>query len=267
LIDSKSAEEYYWKSSSGRIHLSPDIENILLRLYNSKFWQSKSAEALSRTLIDLVLFDRLEAHQEESAARRFIIRGEQSINTPTVDPTVIVSGFADHAMGYDNAVQPKFESCSIVVEAKKGSTYNTALPQAVAYLSGIQSKRAALNLNPKWMIDTVYGIVSDGYIWQFLRLDNKKLFTSSIYSITEQLLLRSASQPARNCPLTLLPNAIFLVIPLRGTRILNQESLNLLSLLPKEQGWRIVKGLKFYGQAKTSSLFHIVADNRSLGYS
>jgi hypothetical protein len=147
---------------------------------NSKFWQSKSAEALSRTLIDLVLFDRLEAHQEESAARRFIIRGEQSINTPTVDPTVIISGFADYyAMGYDNAVQPKFESCSIVVEAKKGSTYNTALPQAVAYLSGIQSKRAALN--PKRMIDTVYGIVSDGYIWQFLRLDNKKLFTSSIY--------------------------------------------------------------------------------------
>jgi hypothetical protein len=47
------------------------LETLLKRMIRTPFWKSDSAEVLSRTFLDIVLLDRLEAHQEELAARSY----------------------------------------------------------------------------------------------------------------------------------------------------------------------------------------------------
>lgn len=144
---------------------------------NAKFWKHKSAEALSRTFIDLVLFDRMEAHQEELAAWNLVIRGECRIEAQTALEEKIVSGDADYVLGYDPIVPAgakAFESCSVIIEAKRAMTFDEGLAQATAYLVGIQQRRRKLAC-PKRIVDTVYGMVSDGIAWQFLRLEGRNL--------------------------------------------------------------------------------------------
>lgn len=144
---------------------------------DAEFWRRDSAEALSRTFIDLVLFDRLRVHQEEVAAKHLYLRGKYQLHARTLAKQQ-VSGSADYVLGYDplDPTEPKsFESFSIVVEAKKGSIYQ-GLGQAVAYMVAAQQHR--LSLKPQRIVNTIYGIVSDGIRWQFLQLEGKKLLIS-----------------------------------------------------------------------------------------
>ncbi|KAL2005171.1 hypothetical protein VTN00DRAFT_3021 [Thermoascus crustaceus] len=132
----------------------------------SKFWKRESAEALSRTLIDLVLFDRLEAHQEELAARNLLIRGECRIEAHTATKREeIVTGDADWVLGYDPATPtgPKDDSESCSVQRRMGLS------------------------SPKRVVDTVDGMVSDGINWQFLWLEERSLRISDrILTLTER---------------------------------------------------------------------------------
>jgi hypothetical protein len=103
----------------------------------AKFWKVTSAEAFARTFIDIVLFDRLLAHQEELAARNLVIRGECRITAHTADEQRAISGDADYVLGYDPLVPsgPKqFESCSIIIEAKRDVTFAAGRAQAVVYM-------------------------------------------------------------------------------------------------------------------------------------
>jgi hypothetical protein len=73
------------------------------------FWKHSSAEALSRSLVDIVLFGRREAHQKEPAARRLMLRGEHPINVSTATATAtraVVSGEADYVLGYYDPIPP-----------------------------------------------------------------------------------------------------------------------------------------------------------------
>ncbi len=110
---------------------------LLKKMLLAEFWRLDSAEALSRTLIDIVLFDRLLAHQHDLTARNLVILGEYRIKALNSVTQQVVSGDADYVLGYDpfNPLGPKqFESCSIIVEAKRKVTFEAGLAQATAYM-------------------------------------------------------------------------------------------------------------------------------------
>jgi hypothetical protein len=150
----------------------------------AKFWKRESCEALSRTLIDIVVFDLLEANHDNLAARSMSLRGEYPVVAQIPGGGGIISGSADYLLGYDPILHstPKtYESISVIMEAKKCPEGNRGAAQALAYMVGVQQKR--IRLEPSRIVDTTYGIVSDGIIWQFMRLNGKSLHVSNIMSM------------------------------------------------------------------------------------
>ncbi|KAJ9291607.1 hypothetical protein DTO021C3_964 [Paecilomyces variotii] len=122
---------------------------------------------LSRTLIDLVLFDRLEAQQQELAARKISLRGEYPVETRVPGEREIITGNAHYALGYDTLGGSEFEPICVIMEGKNNfasSGGSDGISQAVAYMVGFQQKRMSLK-GPKRIVDTTYGVVSDGILW------------------------------------------------------------------------------------------------------
>jgi hypothetical protein len=121
-----------------------------------------------RSVIDIVVFDRLDVHSSEMGARRVSARAEYTIQTMTKDPKHIISGIADYVLGYkrtsqsDFTAKDSFESISVVVEVKKWASYQSNdMVQAITYIVGIQQHRMALD-EPKRIVDTTYAIVQMG---------------------------------------------------------------------------------------------------------
>jgi hypothetical protein len=136
----------------------------------------------------------------------------------------IITGITDYVLGYDPVIPstPKtFESISVIMEAKRrlrNAGGADGLPQAITYMVGIQQQRMRLE-KPKRVVDTTYGIISDGIIWQFLRLIGKQLQIStplsnlssagrlSIYQFIDAIIRASISlsphtTPQRHFPAT-----------------------------------------------------------------
>ncbi|KAK2746281.1 hypothetical protein FQN55_005709 [Onygenales sp. PD_40] len=181
----KTKPECLWEipENGAPVHLTRETEHVLERMRIADLWAGDSAEALSRTFIDLVLFDLLEKHQEELAARKVGVIGEYQLQART-NAGVRVSGIADYVIGYEAPAEvsaKSLESYSIIVEAKKG-IIDTGLGQAIAYMVAAQQHR--LNLRPQKLVAIIYGIVSDGISWRFLRLDGKLLKISRMFEVT-----------------------------------------------------------------------------------
>ncbi|KAJ9212906.1 hypothetical protein DTO166G4_5563 [Paecilomyces variotii] len=163
-------EPYIWRVPEGPdVRLSDEAEALLTRIRLASFWGDRgSADGLSRTLIDIVLFDRMDAHQEELAARKLSIRGEVPLEAViSSENEIIVAGNADYALGYDPVIPVNskgFESISVVVEANRETSERQAIgiAPAVAYMTGSACKFLAhyefpiqINIPPStnsWMI-------------------------------------------------------------------------------------------------------------------
>lgn len=145
-----------------------------------------------------MIFDRLEAHQEELAARNVSVRGEIPVETHARGAQEIISGYADYMLGY-YPIMPRtsetFESTAVIVEVKNNDFTggNPGIAQAVAYMAGIQQRRMRLE-EPERIVDTMYGIISNGIAWWFLRLDGKRLQMSELLTTVSPADCRSIYQ-------------------------------------------------------------------------
>src|SRR5436190_7068114 len=125
---------------------------MLRKKLTASFWNTESSGALCRSMVDLVLFDRLAAHQEEVAARQISLHGEYAIVAHCRQPNKVVSGNADYALGYEPQqlleTRPRLESSMIIVEAKRKITFETGIAQAVIYMGKqiISSRMTVLGL-------------------------------------------------------------------------------------------------------------------------
>ena len=149
----------------------------------SSFWHSHSAEALRRTPLDLILFDRLSLKQEDEGARNLVLKRGQTITTPCLG-NQMVCGVADYALGYCHAASfgraSILESITIVIEAKQRERLEQGIPRMILYLSGIQQSRA--ELHPERIMKTVYGILT-GLAFRFFRLDgDHHLYISKLFA-------------------------------------------------------------------------------------
>lgn len=114
------------------------IETALSDFRNSTFWHSKSGEALCRTPIDMILFDRLSLQQNEHGARNLIFLRERPITATVLDKKRMISGVADYVIGYDYAScdgsNVNLEYTLVVIEAKKGTILPKGRAQVAVYL-------------------------------------------------------------------------------------------------------------------------------------
>lgn len=141
---------------------------------SSPYWHSYSTGALRRTPLDLILFDRLSLHQNKDTTRNLVLKGKQLVVTDCQGNNIQVSGVADYILGYchagDTGISTNFEATSIVIEAKRPETMSQGIPQIILYLAGIQQHRK--RLRPGKIATTVYGTITDGHKFEFLRLSH-----------------------------------------------------------------------------------------------
>jgi hypothetical protein len=62
-------------------------DSMLDKMLEAPFWNTESSEALRRSAVDLVLFDRVAAYQEAVAARPISLHGEYSIVSNAANQT------------------------------------------------------------------------------------------------------------------------------------------------------------------------------------
>ncbi|KAA6409638.1 MAG: hypothetical protein FRX48_06250 [Lasallia pustulata] len=139
-------------------HACPWLETALSDFASSSYWHSHSAEALRRTPLDMIFFDRLSLRQNNAAARNLVLKGEHSIVTDCLGDQPHISGIADYVLGYCYA------------EAKRPETLSQGISQMILYLAGIQQHRK--KLRPDKIMNTVYGTLTDSQKFEFFRLDD-----------------------------------------------------------------------------------------------
>jgi len=120
----------------------------------------------------MILFDRLSLKQDIDSARKLVLKGKRTITTACLDKARMITGLADYVMGYGCTLgigeNVNLESMFIVIEAKKGTTFAKGRAQVAACLAGMQQQRQRSNK----IVFYVYGVVTDGLTFEFLRLDH-----------------------------------------------------------------------------------------------
>ncbi|MCJ1359873.1 MAG: hypothetical protein MMC33_009876 [Icmadophila ericetorum] len=134
---------------------------------------------MCRTPIDLILIDRIAAHNGRSPAQKLYAEGDTSITTLYGADDAhrkIISGIADYVLGYKDHTST-FNICNsfVAIDAKKCDTLDLAVPQCSAYMAGIQQQHEHVDKS----IQVVYGAVTDGIQWIFMRLDSEHQLSRS----------------------------------------------------------------------------------------
>lgn len=149
------------------------------RMSDARFWQTEWNRPLARTMVDIILFDRMEAQRTGLKAKNILIQGHLPVKTQTVNRRMVVTGDADYVIGYVpgivGAEGSHLRGLVVIVVNKR-------IEEAIAYIVGVQQQRMTLDKSDIGG-DTTYGICTDGYCWQFLRLQERKLLVLGRFSM------------------------------------------------------------------------------------
>jgi hypothetical protein len=120
-------------------------------------------EPLSRTIIDILLCDRLLALDDSNANKNLQVATEVDIRAELADirkkasyNAGYVTGRAGYVLSY-GGLKSGLENALVVIEAKRDGLYSFAIPQTLCYLAGIQNARKRAG---KINIE-VFGIMAD----------------------------------------------------------------------------------------------------------
>src|SRR2546430_16818128 len=103
-------------------------------------------EPLSRTIIDLLICDRLLCLDDGGANRLLQVATEVDIRAEVRQDRKAeydagyVSGRADYTLGHGN-LETGLEAILVIMEAKKEGSCSSAIPQTLCYLAGVQDAR------------------------------------------------------------------------------------------------------------------------------
>ncbi|KAF8534655.1 hypothetical protein BDD12DRAFT_895452 [Trichophaea hybrida] len=114
--------------------------------------------------------------QSDKSFTHLALQAEKGIKTAVPGGKKEISGDMDYVIGYGGAPNKLFVSSLVVVEAKRESSYGTIALECVAYMEGLRQRR--MSLAPQRMSGKIYGIVSDGVRYTFMRLEGKQLLVS-----------------------------------------------------------------------------------------
>ncbi|KAK9236063.1 hypothetical protein V1525DRAFT_451606 [Lipomyces kononenkoae] len=144
-------------------------------------------ESIVRTLLDVLICDRLELLDDRCAARHLKAIPEVQIEVSTKYHKKI-SGRADWTLGYMDE-KDKLQESLVVIEAKARGNIGAALPQLLIYLSGIQEARSAAEKTNH----TVFGMAtdSDQFIFAILQGDHQAFVSKTLDWLDEKDLISS----------------------------------------------------------------------------
>jgi hypothetical protein len=102
----------------------------------------------------------------ETSFRHKILPGSKPLSR-----TVTITDRLDYSIGRtlpaaDPWLRPRFQSFLVIVEAKAQRAVSQALPQLLVYLACIRQSRLQRNRTDA----SVYGVVSDGYVFIFVKI-------------------------------------------------------------------------------------------------
>lgn len=186
--------------------------------FNEYIQYNRPNESLSRTILDLILVDRLNQLKDEGAYNQLLLTAEVPMQVKIrgdVDcDDELVRGRADWVLGYGRE-KSNTGSILIIVEAKSRDKSSTGLPQLIVYMTAVyEARRDKLHRG-------VFGMLSDSAEFRFAYLDaNKKLHVSltlewryhrsQILAFLDTILLDAINSSPHTTPTktgnTLLPN-------------------------------------------------------------
>ena len=154
--------------------------SVINDLKCSDYVSVRRNESFCRTILDLIIHDRLRHLEDRDAHHHLQISAEVPVSIHTKDfygNNEIVKGRVDWALGY-GAKKSNTGAVLLVVEAKPYNSAAVGMPQLLVYMAGVHEARA----RQKQVNKSVYGVVSDSKEFRFAFLnEKKKFFTSEPY--------------------------------------------------------------------------------------
>ena len=130
---------------------------------------------MSRTVLDLILYDRLRHLEDKDAFHQLILSAEVPVSVNIKDEfgnPEIINGRADWILGYGKT-KANTGSILMVVEAKGLGRAETGLTQMLIYMAAVHEARRGHTNN------SVFGMLSDSTEFRFAFLDSNKRFHDS----------------------------------------------------------------------------------------
>jgi hypothetical protein len=127
---------------------------------------------LSRTVLDLILYDRLRHLEDKDAFHQLILSAEVLVSVNIQDEfgnPEIINGRADWVLGYGKT-KANTGSILMIVEAKGLGKAETGLTQMLIYMAAVHEARRGHTNN------SVFGMLSDSTEFKFAFLDSNKKF-------------------------------------------------------------------------------------------
>ena len=130
-------------------------------MLTSSYLTKRSAESHARTIIDLVLLDRLRHLEDEFSVKKVALTLEVTLTARGEDDdgkSIYINGRSDWTIGYGNPTR-KSDTILVAVEAKGEGAAYVGMPQLIIYMTAAHQVRSMKENK------TVYGILSDGINW------------------------------------------------------------------------------------------------------
>lgn len=139
-------------------------------LKTSDYVSARYDESFCRTVLDLIIMDRLRNLEDKDSHHRLQVSAEVTLSIRIQDVYgnhVMVKGRADWALGYGTDKNDT-GSILLVVEAKPYESAPVGIPQLLVYMAAVQEARQD-RVN-----SSVFGMVSDSKEFRFCFLNGQK---------------------------------------------------------------------------------------------
>ena len=156
-------------------------------LKSSDYVSVRHDESFCRTVLDLLIMDRLRQLEDRDTYHRLQVSAEVPVAIRVKDiygNNEMIKGRADWALGY-GADKSDTGAILLIVEAKPYESAPVGMPQLLVYMAAVHKARQ------NRVNKSVFGMVSDSKEFRFAFLDEKKkLFTTRPFTwIIEQSII------------------------------------------------------------------------------
>jgi hypothetical protein len=146
------------------------VAAVIEDLQTNQYVCSRTDEATTRTILHLVLVNRLNQLKDMNVSCRLLLSAEVPVSVKYVDEhgkPILLKGRADWALGFGTDKRNS-GSLLIIVEANPAGNASVGMPQMLVYMAAIQHARQDRTNK------TVFGMLSDGTYYTFACLNNNK---------------------------------------------------------------------------------------------
>ncbi len=164
--------------------------SVIKDLKTSDYVSVRHDESFCRTVLDLIIVDRLRHLEDRDTHHRLKVSAEVPVSIRIKDiygNNEIIKGRADWALGY-GIEKSDTGAILLIVEAKPYESAAVGMPQLLVYMAGVYEARARQDRVNK----SVFGMVSDSREFRFSFLNEKKKFFTSkpfIWAIEQSTII------------------------------------------------------------------------------